>query len=103
MIKSIADLLIFLSLNIIGIFLLVSGALFLVSIFNKKAKERIFDRLGINYKKINRMMVIAIVFVLFISYVILGKDFFTFFNNKFVLILVILGIANFVYTGWIRK
>ncbi len=101
--RGIADLLIFLSLNIIGVFLLVNGSLFLLSIFNKKMKDRIFDRLGIDYKRINKRVVTMILFVFFISYVIQGKDFFIFFNNKFVLILVILGILNFIYTGWFRR
>jgi len=101
--RGIADLLIFLSLNIIGVFLLVNGSLFLLSIFNKKMKDRIFDRLGIDYKRINKRVVTMILFVFFISYVIQGKDFFIFFNNKFVLILVILGILNFIYTGWFQR
>ena len=103
MIRDLADLLIFLSLNVIGIFLLMSGILFLFSIFNKKMKDRIFDKLGIDYKQINRIIVLTILFLFFTSYIILGKDFFIFFSNKFVLILVILGVSNFIYAGWFKK
>ena len=103
MFLSLIDLSIFLCLNVIGIFLLFSSFLFLASIFNKKIEKKIFSELGLNYKKINRMTFFAIILLFLISYIILRKDLVFFFENRIVLILVILGFVNFIYAGWIKK
>lgn len=101
--KSLADLFIFLCLNIVGIFLLLSLLLFFASIISKRAKEKIHDVAGFSYRKINRIVFFAIIAVFGISYFILGKDFFLFFENKFIVIVAIGGFINFIYTGWLQR
>ena len=100
--KNIADLLVFLSLNITGIFLLFTVILFFCNLFIRNKQES-FAFTEFNYKLINRVVLIAILCTFFISFIILGEDFFMFFENKLVIIIVVAGLLNFIYTGWFKK
>ena len=100
--KSIADLMVFLALNITGIFLLFTVGLFLCNLFIKNKQESL-SFTEFNYKLINRVVLIAILCTFFISFIILGKDFLIFFENKLVIIIVVAGILNFIYSGWFKK
>jgi hypothetical protein len=100
--KNIADLLVFLSLNITGIFLLFTVVLFFCNLFIRNKQESLAFT-EFNYKLINRIVLIAILCTFFIAFIILGKDFFVFFENKWVIAIVVAGILNFIYAGWFKK
>ena len=100
--KSLADLLVFLALNITGIFLLFSVILFFHHLFTKSAQHQsAFE--SFNYKLVNKVASIAILCTFFISFIILGKDFLIFFENRLVIVIVIAGFLNFIYAGWLKK
>ena len=102
--KDIADLIVFLALNAVGIWLLLSVVVFLIGIFSPEQSRDIFEQFGLSSRKINQVTFLAIAAIFFVAFLIIGKEgFFYFFKNKFVLAIVILGSINFIYSGWIKR